>query len=148
MKPGLTLGFMTGDRFFEGYDFDRWAEALAGPNRAPVYWRPGGGFYEDLSPGGLVGKSHDIGRQIAFLPSLVLCVASASVRRPSCPAGISTWASPACLATLSRSHRRPTWWGQWSFLTNLSAVTNGHFELEDPAEPPLPPVKFYRATYP
>jgi len=36
----------------------------------------------------------------------------------------------------------------WSFLTNLTAGTNGHFELEDPAEPPLPPVKFYRATYP
>jgi len=38
--------------------------------------------------------------------------------------------------------------GPWSFLTNLTAGTNGHFELEDPAEPPLPPVKFYRATYP
>ena len=69
-KPGMPLGFMTGDRFFEGYDFDRWAETLAGPNRAPVYWRPGGGFYEDSSPGGLVGKSHDIGRQISFLPAV------------------------------------------------------------------------------
>ena len=76
VKPGLPLGFMTGDRFFEGYDFDHWAEALAGPNRAPVYWRPGGGFYEDSSPGGMVGKSHDIGRQVAFLPPSVLSIQS------------------------------------------------------------------------
>ena len=75
-KPGLPLGFMTGDRFFEGYDFDRWAEALGGPQQAPVYWRPGGGFYEDSHPGGLVGKSHDIGRQVAFLPDSVRSIQS------------------------------------------------------------------------
>jgi len=75
-KPGLPLGFMTGDRFFEGYDFDRWAKVLAGPNRAPVYWRPGGGFYEDSSPGGLVGKSHDIGRQVSLLPPSVRLIQS------------------------------------------------------------------------
>jgi hypothetical protein len=75
-RPALPLGFMTGDRFFEGYDFDRWAEALAGPGRAPVYWRPGGGFYEDATLGGLVGKSHDIGRQVAWLPPSVLSIQS------------------------------------------------------------------------
>ena len=75
-KPGMPLGFMAGDRFFEGYDFDRWAETLAGPNRAPVYWRPGGGFYEDSAPGGMVGKSHDIGRQISLLPPSVLSIQS------------------------------------------------------------------------
>jgi hypothetical protein len=75
-KPGMPLGFMTGDRFFEGYDFDRWAEALAGPQNSPVYWRPGGGFYEDSSPSGMVGKSHDIGRQIAFLPQSVVSIQS------------------------------------------------------------------------
>jgi hypothetical protein len=75
-KPGMPLGFMTGDRFFEGYDFDRWAEALAGANHSPVYWRPGGGFYEDSVIGGMVGKSHDIGRQIAFLPQSVVSIQS------------------------------------------------------------------------
>ena len=75
-RPGTPLGFMTGDRFFEGYDFDRWAEVLAGPSRSPVYWRPGGGFYEDSSTPGLAGKSHDIGRQIAFLPLSVRCIES------------------------------------------------------------------------
>jgi hypothetical protein len=76
VKPGMPLGFMTGDRFFEGYDFDHWAEVLAGPDRAPVYWRPGGGYYEDSVTTGLVGKSHDIGRQIAFLPASVTSIQS------------------------------------------------------------------------
>lgn len=76
VNPKLALGFMTGDRFFEGYDFDHWAEALAGTNQAPVYWRPGGGFYEDSSTGGLAGKSHDIGRQIAWLPPSVRLIES------------------------------------------------------------------------
>jgi len=31
VKPGLPLGFMTGDRFYEGYDFERWAKTLSGP---------------------------------------------------------------------------------------------------------------------
>ncbi len=75
-KPGLPLGFMTGDRFYEGYDFDRWAEALAGPERSPVYWRPGGGFYEDSWTPGLAGKSHDIGRQVSLLPPWVLSIQS------------------------------------------------------------------------
>ncbi|MGA2255837.1 MAG: hypothetical protein ABSG53_14420 [Thermoguttaceae bacterium] len=75
-KPGLPLGFMTGDRFYEGYDFDNWAKALAGPANAPVYWRPGGGFYEDSWTAGLVGKSHDIGRQVSKLPPSILSIQS------------------------------------------------------------------------
>ena len=75
-KPGMPLGFMTGDRFFEGYGFDQWAEALAGPNQSPVYWRPGGGFYEDSSPSGMVSKSHDIGRQVSLLPASVRSIES------------------------------------------------------------------------
>lgn len=76
LKPDMPLGFMTGDRFFEGYDFDRWAEILAGPNHAEVMWRPGGGFYSDESLAYLVGKSHDIGRQVAMLPSSVQSIQS------------------------------------------------------------------------
>ena len=67
---------MTGERFYEGYDFDHWAEALAGPRSAPVYWRPGGGFYEDSVDGGLAGKSHDIGRQVSLLPPEVVSIQS------------------------------------------------------------------------
>jgi hypothetical protein len=76
VKPGLPLGFMTGDRFYEGYDFDNWARALAGPSRAEVRWRPGGGFYEDENTAGLAGKSHDVGRQVAMLPPEVVSIQS------------------------------------------------------------------------
>jgi hypothetical protein len=76
VRPGLPLGFMTGDRFYEGYDFDRWAATLAGPDQSPVYWRPGGGFYEDGTPANLAGKAHDIGRQVSFLPPSVLNIQS------------------------------------------------------------------------
>ncbi len=71
ISPDMPLGFMTGDRFFEGYDFDNWATILAGPDKTPVYWRPGGGFYSDINPGGLVEKSHAIGRQVSVLPQSV-----------------------------------------------------------------------------
>ncbi|MFM9059882.1 MAG: hypothetical protein ACKOSQ_12295 [Planctomycetaceae bacterium] len=43
VAPDLTLGFMSGDRFYEGYDFASWATALAGPAHRPVRRRPGGG---------------------------------------------------------------------------------------------------------
>jgi hypothetical protein len=75
-RPQLPLGFMTGERFYEGYDFDGWAQALAGASRAPVYWRPGGGFYEDSSMPGLVGKSHEIGRQVSLLPPEIVTIES------------------------------------------------------------------------
>lgn len=76
INPAIALGFMTGDRFYEGYDFDNWAKILAGPNHAPVMWRPGGGFYEDSNTRELVGKSHDVGRQVSLLPAEVLSVQS------------------------------------------------------------------------
>ena len=76
LRPGLPLGFMTGDRFFEGYDFANWAQVLAGKDKAPVLWRPGGGFYQDAIPADMAGKSHDIGRQIATLPNNVVSIQS------------------------------------------------------------------------
>lgn len=76
INPAIVLGFMTGDRFFEGYDFDNWAKILAGPNHTPVMWRPGGGFYEDSNTRELVGKSHDVGRQVAMLPAEVVSIQS------------------------------------------------------------------------
>ncbi len=76
VQPGLPLGFMTGDRFYEGYDFDRWAGILSGPGKAEVRWRPGGGFYEDDNMAGLAGKSHDVGRQVSLLPPSVTSIQS------------------------------------------------------------------------
>ncbi len=75
-NPKMPLGFMTGDRFFEGYDFDNWAKILSGPENIPVMWRPGGGYYNDENNTGLVGKSHDIGRQVSLLPKEVISIES------------------------------------------------------------------------
>ncbi len=75
-NPEIPLGFMTGDRFFEGYDFDNWAKILSGPENVPVMWRPGGGYYNDENNTGLIGKSHDIGRQVSVLPSEVVSIES------------------------------------------------------------------------
>lgn len=76
VAPDLPLGFMTGDRFYEGYDFANWAGTLAGPRHLPVRWRPGGGFYSDETLAGLVGKAHDLGRQVAQLPASVTVIQS------------------------------------------------------------------------
>ncbi|MBM4090407.1 MAG: hypothetical protein FJ276_13445 [Planctomycetes bacterium] len=74
--PEMPLGFMTGDRFWEGYDFARWGDTLAGTAQGPVMWRPGGGYYEDSNTGGLVDKSHAIGRQVSQLADHVLSIQS------------------------------------------------------------------------
>ena len=76
LKPDLPLGFMTGDHFFDGYDFERWAKILSGPDEAEVRWRPGGGFYWDDSMKELIGKSHEIGRQVSLLPETVVSIQS------------------------------------------------------------------------
>lgn len=76
ITPTMPIGFMTGDRFFEGYDFDNWAKILAGPNHSQVMWRPGGGYYNDNTNSELVGKSHDVGRQISVLPQEVVSIQS------------------------------------------------------------------------
>ncbi|HPO12144.1 MAG TPA: hypothetical protein PLI09_01760 [Candidatus Hydrogenedentes bacterium] len=76
IKPGLPLGFMTGERFYEGFDFDGWAGALSGPNNSEVRWRPGGGNYTDEVPDGTAQKAHQIGRQIFLLPPSVKSIQS------------------------------------------------------------------------
>lgn len=76
LRGDLPLGFMTGDRFYEGYDFTRWARTLAGPGKVEVRWRPGGGFYSDESLAGLASKAHDVGRQVAQLPPEVTLIQS------------------------------------------------------------------------
>lgn len=75
-RPHMALGFMTGDRFFEGYDFDHWAEILGGPRHTPVYWRPGGGYYQDSNTTELAGKSHEVGRQVSLLPDEIVSIQS------------------------------------------------------------------------
>lgn len=76
LKPDMPLGFMTGERFFEGYDFEKWAGILSGSGNAEVMWRPGGGFYSDERMKELAGKSHEIGRQVSLLPENILSIQS------------------------------------------------------------------------
>lgn len=76
IDPKMPLGFMTGDRFFEGYAFAEWANILAGPNNSTVMWRPGGGNYVDTNTNGFIDKAHAMGRQVSALPSSVLSIQS------------------------------------------------------------------------
>ncbi len=71
INPSIKLGFMTGERYADGYDFDTQAQLLAGPKNREVLWRPGGGFYRDTTPADMAGKAHDIGRQVSLLPETV-----------------------------------------------------------------------------
>lgn len=76
VNPDIYLGFMTGDRFFEGYDFDNWAEILSGKGYSRVLWRPGGGYYDDHINSHLFLKIHSVGRQVALLPKTVVQIES------------------------------------------------------------------------
>ncbi len=76
VDDGVTLGFMTGERYFEGYDFRLWADALSDGGRYEIMWRPGGGAYTDRPFEGQLEKSCQIGRQCARLPSYVTATMS------------------------------------------------------------------------
>jgi hypothetical protein len=76
VNPAIVMGFMTGDRFYEGYGFAEWAEALSSDTAGPARWRPGGGFYSDDAYLGLVEKAHDVGRQVSQLPAAVQVIQS------------------------------------------------------------------------
>ena len=73
VEPSISLGAMTAEMSYSGcYEVDSWVDVLSGPNKVPVKWRPGGGFYEDTNPCGLLAKAHSIGRQTAPIPAGVL----------------------------------------------------------------------------
>jgi len=76
IDPHIILGFMTGERYFEGYQFARYAEALSMGGTHEIMWRPGGGAYEDFSYDSIVEKQEQMGRQNAYLPDYVTIVQS------------------------------------------------------------------------
>lgn len=76
IDPAVKLGFMTGERFADGYGFPEQARILAGEQHREVMWRPGGGFYRDTTPGGMTQKAHEIGRQVSLLPPEVRAIQS------------------------------------------------------------------------
>lgn len=71
ISPDTTLGFMTGERFNEGYDFKAFAEALSDGGKHKIMWRPGGGAYSDYKFDEIVDKGECAGRQNAYLPEYV-----------------------------------------------------------------------------
>jgi hypothetical protein len=71
VDPNIILGLMTGETAYSGYGSADFAPVLAGPRNRPVKWRPGGGFYVDDTPPQLLGKAHQVGRQISFVPQSI-----------------------------------------------------------------------------
>ena len=71
VNPGITLGFMTGERYIEGYDFESISEALSDNGKHKIMWRPGGGAYTDYCFDEIISKAEQIGRQNAYLPEYV-----------------------------------------------------------------------------
>ena len=77
VRPGLMIGHMTGPFLEMNLDFARWAKTLAGPNHAPVRWRPGGGgMYNQDMIYALAAKGHFLGRQCELLPPEVEIIQS------------------------------------------------------------------------
>lgn len=76
VNPEITLGMMSTELYYEGYDFAKWNAILAGPENHEVIWRPGGGFYTDDRPADMLAKSHAIGRLVSVLPEGVVDIQS------------------------------------------------------------------------
>jgi hypothetical protein len=68
VDPGLILGYMPTTQIYEGMDYAGWGRTLSGSEKLPVKWRPGGGFYDDAQPLGLLGKAHNMGRTAEAVP--------------------------------------------------------------------------------
>ncbi len=67
----IPVGFMSGDRFYEGADFDKWMDALSDNGKYDTFLRPGGGAYTDIKPSDFMVKADSIGIQAAFTPKYV-----------------------------------------------------------------------------
>lgn len=76
VPTNIDLGFMTGERFFEGYDFSTWADTLSNKGDFNIKWRPGGSAYTDMVPKEFITKSDEIGRQVSLLPQYVKIIQS------------------------------------------------------------------------
>lgn len=71
INPNIRLGFMTGERYMEGYQFANYADALSQGGKHEIMWRPGGGAYTDYNFNEIIWKCEEIGRQTAYLPDYV-----------------------------------------------------------------------------
>ncbi len=71
VNPGVAIGVMPTELLFDGYNYARTTEILAGTDKTDVMWRPGEGFYFDDRPAGLMNKAHSLGRQAVMIPDSV-----------------------------------------------------------------------------
>ena len=65
IKPGVPLGRMPTEQFYEGWLVEGDLDALSGPGLAPVKWRPGGHAHE---PAKLLEGAYHLGRTVGFIP--------------------------------------------------------------------------------
>ena len=70
-NPSVKLGLMTGERYFEGFEFENWAACLSQNGAHNIMWRPGGGNYTDFDSVEAREKENQTGRQCAYLPDYV-----------------------------------------------------------------------------
>ena len=65
IKPGCSLGRMPTEQFYEGWLVEGDRDALAGPAKVPVKWRPGGHAHE---PARLIHGAYNLGRTVGYIP--------------------------------------------------------------------------------
>lgn len=70
VDPKIVLGRMDFTEYWSA-DRVRQAEILRGPEKLPVYWRPGGYVYDDFRPTELLDKADNLGMIAAELPDFV-----------------------------------------------------------------------------
>lgn len=74
VRPGLPMGVMDGLNAWGGFNFPEVFEAVRGPEKSPVLWRPGGGFYDDTRPDEILEKANHVLGEAAMLPDGVAAV--------------------------------------------------------------------------
>lgn len=76
VSDSIILGFMTGERYFESFNFKGFADALSENGKYQIMWRPGAGTYTDFSMESFIDKVRSLGRQTARLPEYVTAIQS------------------------------------------------------------------------
>ncbi|MBP5286036.1 MAG: hypothetical protein ILO34_08035 [Kiritimatiellae bacterium] len=72
VDPSITIGTMQTECHFDGYPFPEQFRALDGENFT-LYWRPGAGVYDDMTPDQILLKANSIGRLCAYIPDSGRC---------------------------------------------------------------------------
>ena len=131
IDDNIVLGFMTGERYVEGYAFADFASALSEDGKYEIMWRPGGGAYTDYRFDEIVEKAEQVGRQNAYLPDYVTIIQQETEnfpyqlikKTPKSTALEGAWnmtagCTGAALNILPSESREPV----WTVLPHLKAI--------------------------